>query len=247
MNKRPVFLAARWEYLIMMNYSVEPELLIPHLPPYTELDLFEGKALVSVVGFLFNNTRVLGVPWPMHTRFEEVNLRFYVRHFDGKEWKRGVAFISEIVPRAIISIMANRLYNEHYSTAQMKHTIDVTDREIAVAFYWKKRKAEWNSIEVLAENQPGPLLPGSEAHFILEHYWGYNMLNPTTTIEYAVEHASWEIFPVKHFKLVADVEGLYGKSFAPFIQNKSPQSVFLALGSDVVVRKPTRIVRSMIA
>jgi uncharacterized protein YqjF (DUF2071 family) len=42
-----------------------------------------------MVGFVFKDTRVLGIKWPFHVNFEEVNLRFYVRHFDGKEWKGG--------------------------------------------------------------------------------------------------------------------------------------------------------------
>ncbi|RYY69222.1 MAG: DUF2071 domain-containing protein [Chitinophagaceae bacterium] len=245
MNKRPVFLSARWEYLIMMNYVVDPAVLEPHLPPYTQLDLFEGKALVSVVGFLFNNTKVLGIPWPMHTKFEEVNLRYYIKHFDGQQWKRGVGFISEIVPRSIISTLANTLYNEHYSTAQMKHSIEVSAEEIKVAFHWKKRRANWNSLEVTAQNKAMAIEQESEAQFILEHYWGYNKLNKTTSIEYGVEHASWEIYPVKNYSIKADVDGLYGASFAAFISNVEPQSVFLARGSDVTVRRPTRITKQL--
>ena len=242
-KKRPVFLSARWEWLVMMNYEVDPAILQPHLPPHTELDLFEGKALVSVVGFLFNNTKVLGIPWPLHTKFEEVNLRYYIKHFDGKEWKRGVGFISEIVPKPIISIMANRLYNEHYSTALMKHNIIIGTKEINVAFHWKKRRAGWNSLQVTAENKAMAIEHNSEAWFILEHYWGYNKLNKNTTIEYAVEHASWEIYPVTAFSIQADVAGLYGEDFAPYIVGKDPQSVFLAKGSDVIVRKPIRIIK----
>jgi uncharacterized protein YqjF (DUF2071 family) len=88
----------------MLNYQIPPEILTPHLPKGTELDFFEGKALASVVGFLFNNTKVFGIKWPFHTNFEEVNLRFYVKRFDGVKWKRGVAFISEIVPKTYDSM-----------------------------------------------------------------------------------------------------------------------------------------------
>jgi hypothetical protein len=93
------FLNWKWRNLVMLNYEVDPEILKPYLPAATELDLWEGKALVSMVGFMFKDTRVLGIKWPFHVNFEEVNLRFYVRHFDGKEWKRGTVFVSEIVPK----------------------------------------------------------------------------------------------------------------------------------------------------
>jgi uncharacterized protein YqjF (DUF2071 family) len=112
---KKVFLSATWQNLVMLNYEVDPSILKKHLPIYTEVDLFEGKALVSVVGFLFNNTRVFGIRWPFHTNFDEVNLRYYLKHFDGKKWKRGVGFVSEIVTKPIIANIANTLYNEHYS------------------------------------------------------------------------------------------------------------------------------------
>ena len=78
MDPRP-FLTARWRYLAMLNYEVPPEALAPLVPAGTELDSWQGKTFVSVVGFLFLDTRVLGIAIPGHRDFEEVNLRFYVR------------------------------------------------------------------------------------------------------------------------------------------------------------------------
>lgn len=241
MSKPSVFLSARWENLIMINYEVDPAILIPHLPPFTELDLFGGKALVSVVGFMFCKTKVLGISWPFHRNFEEVNLRYYIKHFDGKEWKRGVGFISEIVPKPMISLMANLLYNEHYSNALMKHHIKSSDDEIEISFDWKTFSTGWNHMKVTAEKNTQPLEPNSEAWFILEHYWGYNKLNDNTTIEYAVEHPTWEIHPVKSVALQADIDKLYGSAFSSFINGVNPHSVFLAKGSEVIVRKPIKI------
>src|ERR1700712_813469 len=123
MGKRK-FLQARWTNLLMLNYEVDPQILKPFLPAATELDLWQGKALVSMVGFMFDDTRVLGIKWPFHINFEEVNLRFYVRYFDGKEWKRGAVFVSEIVPKSIIVFIANNLYKEHYSSMPMRHSIN---------------------------------------------------------------------------------------------------------------------------
>ena len=236
-----IFLAATWEHLAMMNYEVDPAILKHHLPPYTEIDLFNGKALVSVVGFLFNNTKVFGIRWPFHTNFEEVNLRYYLKHFDGGKWKRGVGFISEIVPKPIIAVMANTLYNEHYSTAKMNHKIITTEDALSVTYNWKTKQTGWNSLSAVAGNNPKPITAGSEEEFIFEHYFGYNGLNKTTTIEYGVEHPRWQVYPVKSFQLQCDVAKLYGPEFVPFIENVTPHSVFLAKGSDVVIRKPVYI------
>ncbi len=58
---------------------------------------------------MFTNTKVLGISWPFHVSFEEVTLRLYVKHYDGTALKRGVVFVSEIVPKPIIAFMANTL------------------------------------------------------------------------------------------------------------------------------------------
>jgi uncharacterized protein YqjF (DUF2071 family) len=239
--QKKIFLSATWQYLAMLNYEVDAAVLQPHLPPYTTLDLYNGKALVSVVGFLFNDTKVLGVSWPWHTNFEEVNLRFYVRYFDGKNWKRGTVFISEIVPKTAIATAANLLYNEHYSTAKMFHRIQEQNYQLLVVYHWKKRNQQWNCITVQAGTDLQEIETGSEAEFILEHYYGYNGLNKNTTIEYAVEHPRWQVYPVTSYLLQADIANLYGTSFVPFIDGVIPHSVFLARGSAVIVRRPLKI------
>lgn len=86
------FLAARWQDLIMANYEVDPELLASRVPPGTELDLNGGRCFVSLVGFMFLGTRVMGVPVPFHINFEEVNLRFYVTRETRDEIRRGICF-----------------------------------------------------------------------------------------------------------------------------------------------------------
>jgi uncharacterized protein len=236
-----IFLSATWEYLAMFNYEVDPAVLKLHLPPFTEIDYFEGKAIVSVVGFLFNNTKVMGVKWPGFVNFEEVNLRYYIKYFDGTEWKRGVGFISEIVPSKIIATMANVLYNEHYSTAKMSHSLSIENNIIDVEYFWQKRNGFKNIMQISAEQIAQKILPNSEEEFILEHYYGYNKLNENTTIEYSLAHPTWEVYPVLNYSLEYAVEELYGAAFVPFIQNVQPLSVMLAKGSAVNVVMPKKL------
>ena len=236
-----IFLSARWEYLAMFNYEVDAAILKPHLPPYTEIDFYNGKAIVSVVGFLFNNTKVMGIKWPGFINFEEVNLRYYIKYFDGKEWRRGVGFISEIVPQFLVAGMANLFYNEHYSTAKMHHTIREVNEQLEVEYSWKKKSQQCNSMWIKADTVLQDIQPGSEEAFIFEHYYGYNKLNSKTAIEYSLEHPRWQVYPVKEYKLNCDVEKLYGAAFVPFIENIQPVSVFLAKGSDVKVKMPKKL------
>lgn len=237
MENKAVFLTAKWEYLVMLNYQIPPEILTPYLPKGTQIDLYKGNALASVVGFLFNETKVFGLQWPFHTNFEEVNLRFYVKRYDGNKWKRGVAFVSEIVPKHIIAWMANALYNEHYSRMPMKHQAHIENDFLQLNYEWQN-KQQWNSLKVKALNRPISIAPDSEEEFIFEHYWGYNQLNKNTLIEYGVEHPSWEIYPVTYYELKADIEGLYGTQFVPHL-TKEPHSIMLAKGSGVTIRKPS--------
>src|SRR6059058_5267812 len=94
-----IFLQAEWRNLLMANYSIDPKILSKYLPCHTEPDEFNGIYYVSLVGFLFKNTKIMGLSIPFHRTFEEVNLRFYVRYKEGNSWKRGVVFIKELVPR----------------------------------------------------------------------------------------------------------------------------------------------------
>jgi uncharacterized protein YqjF (DUF2071 family) len=231
----PRFLKAQWKNLLMLNYEVDPELLKPYLPAYTVLDLWQGKALVSMVGFLFQETSVLGIKWPGHVDFEEVNLRFYVKHFDGREWKRGAVFISEIVPKSLIVLIANNLYKEHYRALPMRHSITRCCEDHTDFLYEWKLKSQWNKLGGIVNDTFAPIQPGSPEEFIFEHYWGYNTLSDKLTMEYQVEHISWKVAEVKDSIFEADIAELYGKNFEPYLSVK-PYSAFFANGSEISVR-----------
>ncbi len=229
------FLTAAWKNLVMANYIVDPAVLTPYLPNKTELDFFNGNCYVSLVGFMFANTRILGFKIPFHVNFEEVNLRFYVRYHDNGTWKRGTVFIKEIVPKAAISFVANTIYHEKYVTKSMKHAATETAAEIAISYQWK-HKGIWNSIEATVEKPAQPMLSGSAEEFIAEHYWGYSKYNDTITFEYNVQHPPWKIYPLKHYKIDCDFRSLYGAAFAEFT-NAIPNSIFVAEGSAISVHR----------
>lgn len=189
------FLKAEWRKLAMVNYAVDPEVLQPYVPYGTELDLFNDTCYVSLVGFRFVNTRVKGFRIPYHVNFEEVNLRFYVRYKDGHEWKRGVVFFREIVPRRALTFIANTIYKEKYATMPMGNTCSFEGGCVIVEYTW--RKGKWHSIRVNCSADPQPITPGSEEEFITEHYWGYTKITNNSTSEYGVEHPRWEVYPMK--------------------------------------------------
>ena len=124
--RRP-FLTASWTDLVILNYEVPPAVVLPLVPRGTELDIWQGQALVSLVGFLFTDTRVRGLAIPWHRHFEEVNLRFYVRRrVASAPDRRAVVFVRELVPRYAIAAIARFLYNEPYRRFRCAITEDST-------------------------------------------------------------------------------------------------------------------------
>ncbi len=229
-----VFLKAQWRKLIMANYPVDPVSLKPFLPIHTELDTWEGNAYVSLVGFQFREVRVNGLAVPFHTRFPEVNLRFYVRHrmADGK-WKRGVVFIREIVPLPVITLVANNLFHERYMTLPMRYSEDLNEDLLEVGYHWKY-KGRWNELSATAKSIALPLEENSKEEFITEHFWGYAHAGTDRTVEYQVAHPRWDIYRVNACRVVCDFGMLYGSVFST-LESRAPQSVFLAEGSPVEV------------
>jgi len=239
---KKVFLTADWEHLAMINYETEASSLAPYVPRRTELDSWNGKNLVSVVGFLFVKTRVFGIPIPFHRDFEEVNLRIYVRRKAEDGWRRGVVFIKEIVPRAAIAFTARKLYHEPYIALPMAHRIEVESDSVRSAEYSWQFGGRQNSLRLSTRGEAQPLTGGSEAEFITEHYWGYNAQRDGSTLEYRVEHPRWRVYDVADAKLDCDVAGLYGEQFRECL-NRKPSSAFLAEGSAVTVYQGVRLTR----
>lgn len=227
------FLKAEWRKLLMINYEVNPEILQPYLPNGVELDFFEGKCYISVVGFMFLNTKLLGLKVPYHIDFEEVNLRFYVKRKVGGKCKRGVVFIKEIVPKPALTFVANTIYKEHYQTLPMKHHWQINKDDLHVTYQWKTKK-KWNTISVETLAKSKPIAPNSVIEFIAEHYWGYSKINDKRTTEYEVTHPIWEFYPTKNFTVDVDFETNYGKNFS-FLKEKQPNSVMLLEGSEITV------------
>jgi uncharacterized protein YqjF (DUF2071 family) len=235
------FLRAEWRDLVMLNFEVSPALLEPLVPAGVEIDRWGGRLYASVVGFRFRRTRVLSVPIPGHRTFEEVNLRFYVRRHVGREVRRGVVFVRELVPRRAIAWAARLLYNEPYRALPMRCRIealagaDIVRREFA----WRAG-TEWARVVATTAGSPRPLVSGSEEEFITEHYWGYTRQRDGGTIEYRVDHPRWNVWTAVDARLQGNIARVYGDAFAEALGG-APTSAFVADGSPVTVFAPSRI------
>lgn len=243
-----MFLTAEWRYLVMLNYAVNPELLRPLVPRGTTLDLWNGNALMSVVGFRFLRTRVFGVPVPFHRNFDEVNVRFYVRRTmpDG-EIRRGVVFIRELVAHSAIAVVARFAYNEPYRTRPMNSVAPATpvDAPGRVAYGWRTgARSEY----VGATAVGAPQLPeaSSEAEFVTGHYWGYTRQRDGGTTEYEVRHAPWRVWETAEPTLAVEAPSLFGAELDSVV-GQQPRSAHIADGSSIAVFRPERVPETIAA
>ncbi len=225
----------------MLNYEVDPNLLHAFIPHGAELDSWNEKTFVSLVGFQFLRTRLFGLlPVPMHSNFDEVNLRFYVRRQVGAEVRRGVVFVREIVPRRAIAFIARAFYNENYVAFPMEHDIrSVDDSTRHLAYRWRSNH-RWSEINLETTGDSQLPAEGSIEQFITEHYWGYAAQPDGGCVEYRVTHPQWKVWQTKRAAFEGDAEKFYGKDIAEVVHGK-PHSAFLAQGSAVAVMRGRKL------
>jgi len=122
-SKKKEVMQTYWEDLVMVNYEVDREWVAQFVPNGCELDLFDGKAIVTVVAFRFRDTRFCGVRMPVYRDFAEINLRIYVRREAGAQHgvgERGVVFIRELITHRLPAWVANVMFRENFGVMPVK-------------------------------------------------------------------------------------------------------------------------------
>ncbi len=238
---QPVLTAA-WRQLVMLTFDASPDSLVDRVPAGTELDVRDGRARVSVVGFRFLRTKLLGLPVPFYQDFDGVNLRFYVvRKTPEGEFREGVVFLRELVPQAAMALLARLAYNEPFECAPMRSEMPAAaahgERQRS-AYSWHLDDA-WHHVGAITSGQP--VLPGtdSEEAYICARHWAYTRQRDGSTLETLIEHPPWRVWSKAEPLHDLDPGAL---RLAPALRGK-PSSVFVAEGSDITVLQPVRLPR----
>lgn len=232
-------LTAEWTNLVVACFEADKKILAPYIPYKTELNEWNGRYYLSLLGFMFSKPVIAGIPSPIYRRFEEVNLRFYVRYKNRDGWQNAVVFIKEIAPSPLIGYAAKFLYKENFISLPMKHQFDATDAMINTEYYWKY-KNDWNYMKLISHAKPSEPEDGSLEKFIRDHFKACTRVSPTKTREFQIEHPHWNIYPGRQFDLHLDVDNIYGKEFSTCFQQK-PACSFLMDGSGTNVSYPTKV------
>lgn len=227
------FLKAELRNLAIANYIVDKDVVTQYIPYGTELDLWQGNCFISLIGFMFKNTRVLGVKIPFHVDFEELNLRFYVKRMEHGEMRRGVVFIKEIVPKKALTFVANTFCSENYETMPMSHKWSENETSRTIEYTWTKSGSK-NKLQVISGKESFEMVSGSVTEFLIARHWGYARVTNKITSEYQLTHPKWKVYDVKDYKIEVDFGAVYGKKF-DFLNALQPDSVMLDEGSEATV------------
>lgn len=229
-------LTARWTNLVVATFEADKKLLAKYLPCHTELNDWNGKYYMSLLGFMFSKPVLAGIPAPFYRSFEEVNLRFYVRYRNRTGWKNAVVFIKEIAPSPVIGLAAKWLYHENFISLPMKHHFSRSDAERQTDYYWKINN-RWNYLKLTTGLLPVEPGPSSLESFIRDHYWACTKSGQQKTHEFEIRHPHWHIYPGLAFDMLLAARDIYGKEFADSFQ--TPCSSFLMDGSGTDISYPS--------
>ena len=240
------FVSAYWSDLILLSYAVPDRLLLPRIAPF-DLDYWDGQAYVSVVGFHFGKTRILGVPpgplLPNVANFAQWNLRTYVRRkvnevgsSHAKQAAGGIVFLKEFVPSPMVTGLVRTLYNENYVTAPLSLTLQSEGNTLDVCYSLEVggRKHTIAAKSVLA---PSKLKAGSADEFFIERYWGSPGAYGNKVISFQIAHAPWNTYDISSCDVDADFGLLYGKDWE-FLNNRKPDYAAWCDGSSVGISWP---------
>jgi uncharacterized protein len=225
-------ISGEWRKLVMINYEVDPDVLMPLIPNKTTLNFYKGKCFVTLAGFMFNNIKITGIALPFHQQVDEINLRFYVIPEGAEQTERGVVFIKELIPKKLIASSANFLYQEHYEVTPVKHIYDADTNCQEIQYAWKADQQ--NSIHVTAGKKAYEINNDTEEEFITLQLRGYTKVNEQKTFRYVVQHPLWHLYAIEKFNMTVDFKNSFGIAFE-FLQEQKPSSIYLAEGSPITI------------
>ena len=238
-----VTISGEWRELAIVSWRVAPELLRPRLPAGTELDEWDGRSWLSLVGLRFLGLAVGGVPVPLHREFAQVNLRFYARRVVGDQVRRGAVFVRELVPRAAMAAVARLVMNEpmvHADVrAEVAHDAERPSRVLGVTYTWESDPGR-GRLHVDTDAEPMALERLSLEEFLSERCWGFTAQRDGGSTEYRVEHPRWSVYVSRDASVDGDLAATFPLDLARVMLAR-PDHAFVAEGSRVAIHAPHAI------
>jgi uncharacterized protein len=237
-------ISGQWRELAIVSWRVAPELLRPRLPAGTELDEWDDRCWLSLVGLRFLDLAVGGMPVPLHGEFAQVNLRFYARRVVGDEVRRGAVFVRELVPRAAMAAVARLLMNEPMAHADVRADVRRgaarPPRVLGVTYEWESDPGRGH-VHVDTAGNPLALERLSLEEFLCERCWGFTAQRDGGSVEYRVEHPRWSVYAARAAAVDGDLAATFPLDLARVMLAR-PDHAMVAEGSHVAIHAPREIV-----
>lgn len=217
-----------WEDLIITNFQIDKTILEPYLPKDTEIDLYNNKAILSMVAFTFTKVSFFGFKVPMHQNFGQINFRFYVK--SKIDNTKGVVFIKEFAPKPLITLVANVLYNEPYHFKNITYNKFIKNNNVTLEYKYKGLKTVAKGSLVTNE-----LTKNTLEHFVVDRYVAFIKNKKSETLQYKIHHKPWKLYNLDTSYFDKELLNLLPKTF----KNLKHVSTCFVDGSSVAVQKGT--------
>ena len=192
----PLFLAD-WERVLFIHYEMDAAALRKEVP--FEIDLWQGRALVSLVAFTMRDLRprrggrIAAWPFKPIATHPFLNVRTYVKH----EGEPGIYFMTEWLSNRLSVLLGPLLYGLPYRFAQInyRHT---HEQGILAGWVEAPGRSMRFAYEARLSSRPSfdSCLPDSRDEFLLERYTAYTAHGRTRRF-FRIWHPPWPQVPVQ--------------------------------------------------
>lgn len=188
-ERRPLFLC-EWPRVLFINYEVEPAILQPQVP--FELELFDGKAIVSLAAFTMRRFRpnrggLLGA-WTFlpAARNSFLNVRAYVRHHD----EPGVYFMTQWLSHPFCLLGRLPMLRLPWHLGRMRYDFRHESGRLSGHLSGARGRSLAIAATLPLNPQFTPADPNSVAEFAMERYAAFALCGGQEVV-FRVWHKPW--------------------------------------------------------
>ena len=180
----------RWHRLTFIHWPYDPSVIRAHIPRGLNLDLWEGRAWVSMTPFLLRDLHPPALPAvPWLSEFPETNLRTYVTNSAGRP---GIWFFSLEAARLAAVLAARATYGLPYMWSNMT----IEDRGPSIAYSGRRRWPRPEGAGYDVEVKIGSAIPAADVtnfdRFLTARFRLYSRI--AGRLAFAdVEHPPWPL------------------------------------------------------
>lgn len=206
------------------------------IPKWLELDLFEGKGIVSWVATTWQDVKPYGLPWSLGDRTFSLSFRTYVKQKRKGEWVRGYICLSSWMSGYKNRWFQNRLGLGRSEYLDIKRAVHFEPHEKSSRGVFEYRwshalQEEEQVLRFTTAGSPQPAMAGYLEYFTSEkHCFFVSQKNKVTA--FSEDRQPWVLWELDESKIPKQwpIPGISNVTW------DSPISAFVAKGSKIVVR-----------